>query len=55
VIAYSDSRNEPVARLLTRVGMRHDSRAVEGDFYKGEWTTLDGYALLVREFSAPGV
>ena len=55
VVAYCDSRNEPVARLLIRLGMRHESRAVEGDFYKGEWTTLDGYALLAREFSASGV
>jgi aminoglycoside 6'-N-acetyltransferase len=54
VIAYCDSRNESVARLLARLGMRHESRAVEGDFSKGEWTTLDGYALLAREFRAQG-
>jgi RimJ/RimL family protein N-acetyltransferase len=51
VVAYCDSRNAPVARLLTRVGMRHESRCVEADYVKGEWTTLDGYAILAREFS----
>jgi RimJ/RimL family protein N-acetyltransferase len=49
VVAFCDARNEPVARLLRRVGMRHESRQVEGDFFKGEWTTLDGYGVLSRE------
>lgn len=49
VIASCDSRNTAVARLLARVGMRHESRQVDADFFKGEWTTLDGYAVLARE------
>ncbi len=43
VIAFSDSRNVAVATLLTRVGFSRDSQ--EPDFFKGEWTTLDGWAL----------
>jgi len=49
VIASSDSRNAPVARLLTRAGFRQESRQVDADWFKGEWTTLDGYALLASE------
>jgi aminoglycoside 6'-N-acetyltransferase len=51
-VAYCDSRNAPVARLLRRVGMRHESQCVEADCFKGEWATLDGYAVLAREFSS---
>lgn len=49
VVAFCDSRNDGVSRLLERVGMRHESRQVEGDFFKNEWTTLDGYAILAAE------
>ena len=49
VVAYCDSRNGPVARLLTRLGFRRESSQVDADWFKGEWTTLDGYALLARE------
>lgn len=52
VVAFCDARNEPVARLLRRVGMRRESSQVEADFFKGEWTTLDGYAVLAREWAA---
>jgi RimJ/RimL family protein N-acetyltransferase len=49
VIAFCDSRNSAVARLLDRVGMRRESRQVDADYFKGEWTTLDGYAVLAAE------
>ena len=49
VIATCDARNVPVARLLQRVGMRQESSQVEADWFKGEWTTLDAYAVLARE------
>ncbi|MDQ6614722.1 MAG: GNAT family N-acetyltransferase [Actinomycetota bacterium] len=49
VVAFCDARNQPVARLLRRVGMRHESHQVDADFFKGEWSTLDGYAVLGRE------
>jgi RimJ/RimL family protein N-acetyltransferase len=52
VISFCDSRNEPVARLLRRVGMRKESSQPEGDWFKGEWTTLDGYAILEWEYRA---
>ena len=46
VTALSDARNERVAALLGRVGFRHEGRAVEADWFKGEWTTLDSWAIL---------
>ncbi|NYF15274.1 RimJ/RimL family protein N-acetyltransferase [Microbacterium sp. AK009] len=49
VIATSDQRNAAVARLLTGLGFRHEGRAVEADWFKGEWTTLDTWAMLARE------
>lgn len=49
VIATSDQRNAAVARLLTGLGFRHEGRAVEADWFKGEWTTLDTWAILARE------
>ena len=48
-VAHCDARNRPVAKLLSRVGMRHEARQIEADYYKGEWTTLDSYAILARE------
>ncbi|HYI34183.1 MAG TPA: GNAT family protein [Glaciibacter sp.] len=51
VVAQCDARNEPVARLLRRVGFRQESRQVDADYFKGEWTTLDGYALLAGEYN----
>lgn len=53
VIASCDARNEQVARLLRRLGFRHESRQVDADYFKGEWTTLDGYAILAREATTP--
>lgn len=52
VVAYCDARNESVSRLLRRVGMRQESHQVDADFFKGEWTTLDGYAILATEHAA---
>jgi aminoglycoside 6'-N-acetyltransferase len=49
IVAHCDARNAAVARLLTRVGLRHEGRAVEADHLKGEWTSLDSYARLRRE------
>jgi RimJ/RimL family protein N-acetyltransferase len=49
IVASCDSRNESVARLLRRQGFRQESRQVEADWFKGEWTTLDGYALLAGD------
>jgi aminoglycoside 6'-N-acetyltransferase len=52
VVAFADARNAPSIKLLQRIGMRHESSIVEGDWFKGEWTTLEGYARLAREHTA---
>ena len=53
VYAQCDARNTPVAALLRRLGMRHEARQVDADWFKGEWTTLDEFALLSREWADP--
>ena len=53
VVAFCDARNKPVSNLLQRLGFRQESHQVEADFLKGEWTTVDGFALLRDEFGRP--
>lgn len=50
VTANCDTRNAPVAKLLTAVGMNKESTEADVEFSKGEWITLDSYAILKREF-----
>lgn len=49
VTANCDTRNAPVAKLLTAVGMRKESTETDVEFSKGEWITLDSYAILKTE------
>lgn len=49
VYAECDARNAGVARLLARLGMRHEARLVDAEFWKGEWTTADVWAVLASE------
>ncbi len=46
VIATIDHRNEPVRRLLERVGFRLEGTFVDADWFKDEWTTVDHWAIL---------
>ena len=50
IIMQGDARNTAVLSLMRRVGLRHEGAAVEGDWFKGEWTTLERFALLRREW-----
>ena len=50
-VASCDARNLPVARLLARIGMRHEARLVDAEWWKGEWTTADTWAVLASEWS----
>ena len=52
VTANCDARNSPVARLLRGVGMRKESSQIDVEFFKNEWITLDGYAILQAEHAA---
>ena len=55
MIADCDARNVPVARLLRGLGMRQESHRIDADYAKGEWITLDGYAVLASEHAAQRV
>jgi RimJ/RimL family protein N-acetyltransferase len=46
VIATSDHRNDAVRSTLTRVGFRHEGTLLEADWLKGEWTTVELWAML---------
>ena len=50
VFAEADDRNALVRRLFGRLGFRCESRLVEADWFKGEWSTLRRYAMLDREW-----
>ena len=52
VVMQGDARNGAVLRLLRGLGLRHEGTILEGDWFKGEWTTLERFALLRREWSA---
>jgi RimJ/RimL family protein N-acetyltransferase len=52
VTARVDERNDPSARLCRRLGMRHEARLVENEWFKGQWTTELDFAILDREWRA---
>jgi RimJ/RimL family protein N-acetyltransferase len=52
IVMQGDARNETVLALMRRLGLRHEGSIVEGDWFKGEWTTLERFALLRREWHA---
>lgn len=52
VVMQGDARNDAVLRLMRRLGLRHEGTILEGDWFKGEWTTLERFALLRREWLA---
>ena len=52
VTARIDVRNTASARLLERIGMRHEATLVEDIWFKEEWATTGVYAMLDREWAA---
>lgn len=50
VSARLDLRNQASARLLERLGLRHEATLVEDEWFKGEWSTTLVYAMLDREW-----
>ncbi|MGZ5403997.1 MAG: GNAT family N-acetyltransferase [Nocardioides sp.] len=51
VTARLDERNTASVRLLERLGFRREARFVDGEWFKGEWTTLEVFAMLEREWA----
>lgn len=52
VVMQGDARNAAVLALARGLGFRHEGAIVEGDWFKGEWSTLERFALLNREWMA---
>ena len=52
VYAECDARNLPMKAVLARLGFRHEGTAVEADWFKGEWTTVETWAALGRDLTA---
>jgi RimJ/RimL family protein N-acetyltransferase len=52
IVGRLDARNEASAKVLTRLGMRHEALLVQNEFVKGEWTDEAGYAILDHEWKA---
>lgn len=50
IVMQGDARNTAVLALMRRLGLRHEGTILEGDWFKGEWTTLERFALLRREW-----
>ncbi|TXT15869.1 hypothetical protein VHUM_00372 [Vanrija humicola] len=49
VTAETDARNDAVGELLKSLGFTHEGRAREADFFKGEWVSLDSWAILASD------
>jgi RimJ/RimL family protein N-acetyltransferase len=52
VIARIEARNTGSAAVLERLGMRREALLVENEWFKGEWSTEDDYALLEDEWTS---
>jgi RimJ/RimL family protein N-acetyltransferase len=46
-----DARNTASARVLERLGMRHEAHLVENEWVKGEWTDEVVYGVLADEWA----
>ncbi len=54
LVAQIDADNERSAALAERIGMRREAHFVENEWFKGRWSDLLVYAVLDREWTAPG-
>jgi RimJ/RimL family protein N-acetyltransferase len=52
VIGRIDSRNRASARVLTKLGLRHEAHLVQNELFKGEWSDEDDFAILRSEWAA---
>lgn len=52
VIARIDPRNVASARVLAKLGLRHEAHLVQNELFKGEWCDEDDFAILRDEWLA---
>jgi len=50
VIGRAEARNAASARVLEKLGMRHEAHLAENEFVKDEWQSELVYAILDREW-----
>ena len=50
VIGRIDARNQASARVLAKLGLRHEAHLVQNELFKGEWTDEDDFAILREEW-----
>lgn len=57
VSGRADARNAASARLMARLGMRHEAHLREDEWFKGEWSDTVVYAVLRDEWlgKRPGI
>ena len=53
VYAECDTRNAPMKAVLARLGFRHEGTAVDADWFKGGWTSLETWAFLAGDRRVP--
>ena len=53
LVMQGDARNTAGVALMRRLGLRHEGTILEGDWFKGEWASLERYAVLRREWISP--
>jgi RimJ/RimL family protein N-acetyltransferase len=51
VILTLDERNAAMRRVCAALGLRHEGTARDADWFKGEWTTVETWAVLGSERS----
>lgn len=54
IAARIDERNTTSARVVERLGFRHEARLVDSEWFKGEWATMLIFGLLDHEWRASG-
>lgn len=52
IIGRCDAANTASARLMQRLGMRHEAHLVDNEFVKGVWASEDDFAMLADEWKA---
>lgn len=55
VVAVTDARNAPAARLLERAGFRREGHLIQNVHFKGEWGDEFLFAILRDEWARDGV
>ncbi|TDC84924.1 N-acetyltransferase [Nonomuraea deserti] len=51
VVGRLDARNTASARVLEKLGMRHEATLIDSEIVKGEWASEAVYAILDREWA----